>query len=174
MYAIRSYYASPHKRPFYFTAKDGGPLYLACIGEFHENTGGSFAILTGEASPPRAVITSYSIHYTKLYEQSNSQRWLRDFRRRRPLARRQQPDREFLTRRITWFGRSFVITSYSIHYTKLYESVVTAAADSSISSEAQEELVRNLQALGYVGGGVSPGRGADASPGGSSAERDVV
>lgn len=51
-------------------------------------------------------------------------------------------------------------------------SVVTAAADSSISSEAQEELVRNLQALGYVGGGVSPGRGADASPGGSSAERD--
>ena len=46
-----------------------------------------------------SVITSYSIHYTKLYEAKVRRRWAC----------------------LTSSGGKGVITSYSIHYTKLYD-----------------------------------------------------
>ena len=85
------------------------------------------------------VITSYSIHYTKLYEprdESPRPRKPRTLGRR--LARRARPSlrrRRRTTLASTLPGaeptrglrrrRHRVITSYSIHYTKLYESVMS-------------------------------------------------
>ena len=54
----------------------------------------------------RNVITSYSIHYTKLYDVIIS-----------------DPESEY-SPLVERFGGQVVITSYSIHYTKLYEQIV--------------------------------------------------
>ena len=54
------------------------------------------------------VITSYSIHYTKLYDAC-----LLNFLREKPLV----------AVMLFFMKECSVITSYSIHYTKLYEVV---------------------------------------------------
>ena len=94
----------------------------------------------------RAVITSYSIHYTKLYDEQveapleqgeggDRQRNLSVVpaghrfqsvdrnHHRRPCCRR---ERRMLTPRATPIRTAPVITSYSIHYTKLYEGKVVS------------------------------------------------
>ena len=63
---------------------------------------------------PRHVITSYSIHYTKLYDILIAGKDMKglchhDFKERQGFASNVQPG-------------EYVITSYSIHYTKLYEA----------------------------------------------------
>ena len=72
------------------------------------------------ACQPGTVITSYSIHYTKLYDRSEEA--VRDGRRLagrgfRALRRRLVVRRDGLPVSC----RQCVITSYSIHYTKLYD-----------------------------------------------------
>ena len=64
------------------------------------------------------VITSYSIHYTKLYEYFDRENSHKDL-----LELQDHYENE---------GKSFymrVITSYSIHYTKLYERLMILAAN---------------------------------------------
>ena len=58
------------------------------------------------------VITSYSIHYTKLYDTARSYDFYVNTLGLRPDEKGQS---EF------WVGDTCVITSYSIHYTKLYD-----------------------------------------------------
>ena len=55
-------------------------------------------------SNDRLVITSYSIHYTKLYEDMGIEPYL------------------ISGALVAVQAQRFVITSYSIHYTKLYEN----------------------------------------------------
>ena len=62
-------------------------------------------ILTQEAGELlKYVITSYSIHYTKLYE-----------------VRKRKIRKEDIDKAVEQVLAFNVITSYSIHYTKLYE-----------------------------------------------------
>ena len=70
------------------------------------------------AHPNCFVITSYSIHYTKLYEGLATKR----------TADRLDPGKiSPQTRNLIDVGsHRYVITSYSIHYTKLYEAVIPA------------------------------------------------
>ena len=56
-----------------------------------------------------SVITSYSIHYTKLYDWPDRHDDMRLTGKRHP------------------YQADFVITSYSIHYTKLYDSMCCSA-----------------------------------------------
>ena len=60
---------------------------------------------------PISVITSYSIHYTKLYED--------------------------VLIAITYLPLVYVITSYSIHYTKLYENIFEYLSQQSINQQSQ-------------------------------------
>ena len=80
----------------------------------------------------RSVITSYSIHYTKLYETATSALSLvvadaRGVTVEGMTALRKQARENSVTLRVvrnTLAKRAFtgtVITSYSIHYTKLYD-----------------------------------------------------
>ena len=85
------------------------------------------------------VITSYSIHYTKLYEDLLSRpgvderriqqgRRLRDHENHPDAPRRQAPDRDIRGKRYPGVRSNActeggVITSYSIHYTKLYDGI---------------------------------------------------
>ena len=62
----------------------------------------------------QCVITSYSIHYTKLYEARRSMRPLRKWRHKIKLP-------GFISAMCAG-NYHLVITSYSIHYTKLYEA----------------------------------------------------
>ena len=64
------------------------------------------------------VITSYSIHYTKLYEQS-----LVKVTEMVPFFSPVMPMTPVTSPRATVSFLTYVITSYSIHYTKLYEVV---------------------------------------------------
>ena len=63
---------------------------------------------SGNVSPAGHVITSYSIHYTKLYDSSTTSR------------NSSSSPAESSAKLFTKLS-GFVITSYSIHYTKLYE-----------------------------------------------------
>ena len=84
----------------------------------------------------RLVITSYSIHYTKLYEalfvESNpipvkwavSEMGLISPMIRLPLTPYSARHHEVMREAMRTAGVEHVITSYSIHYTKLYESRV--------------------------------------------------
>ena len=65
------------------------------------------------------VITSYSIHYTKLYDiKSNKSLIKHEIAQRTKHQLRRMPNLEFF---IDDTLEYIVITSYSIHYTKLYE-----------------------------------------------------
>ena len=69
------------------------------------------------------VITSYSIHYTKLYEPRNS-RFSPTFSSCSTSTRaRSSPSPKRITSSVSTISRHWctVITSYSIHYTKLYD-----------------------------------------------------
>ena len=87
MYAIRSYYGIP-----ILTLVDNKGLQKSTADE-----------LNGIVA--QSVITSYSIHYTKLYEFQYS--FTSDYYKNRM--------------RIFLGDNEPVITSYSIHYTKLYD-----------------------------------------------------
>ena len=64
MYAIRSYYAEPllHRN---LLAKDGNATGVNVVLQYPEK---SEAEVPEAVTVARHVITSYSIHYTKLYE----------------------------------------------------------------------------------------------------------
>ena len=132
MYAIRSYYDS-----------DGhgcGRLVHLRIGEKQDAQAGSAV-----AGAMNNVITSYSIHYTKLYEP----RWVVDavalssaleeyVHTAHPLAgilrtaiclTDPSPRMDEAARLSGLSVDSLVITSYSIHYTKLYEMPPGRLAD---------------------------------------------
>ena len=98
----------------------------------------------------RIVITSYSIHYTKLYESFKASKY------------------SFVSLIITGLNpisairlgiaiSPFVITSYSIHYTKLYDSAVENAYilkgifSGEIRDAKRDILVLNGAAALYVG-----------------------
>ena len=73
----------------------------------------------------RTVITSYSIHYTKLYDQGEGEGRLPD------ACRYASCNAWSVSSRVSGFASHFVyertmpvITSYSIHYTKLYEMMI--------------------------------------------------
>ena len=77
------------------------------------------------ASPPEPnVITSYSIHYTKLYDLFLSA-WLKDLLKN--MVDPVLPVWKFEAKGCT---EKPVITSYSIHYTKLYEAQIEKAPKS--------------------------------------------
>ena len=78
-------------------------------------------------TPPRIVITSYSIHYTKLYDNGNySFAGLPEGSYYVDLDETTLPGGgTYLTQT---GGSDLVITSYSIHYTKLYEVCPAASA----------------------------------------------
>ena len=74
------------------------------------------------------VITSYSIHYTKLYEEH---RWLHNITGevpkndnfRIPLSKAEvlKEGKDITIISMSYMSIEAVITSYSIHYTKLYD-----------------------------------------------------
>ena len=81
------------------------------------------------SSALRCVITSYSIHYTKLYE--TAKKYYRtaevyDISGNAPIDRNgKQLKLSFEAQKGIFPGKlSNVITSYSIHYTKLYELIL--------------------------------------------------
>ena len=82
--------------------------------------------------PAIPVITSYSIHYTKLYEEKtllvgelDSMTGVKGrevFLGKANLA---------VNRSVALYNRLLVITSYSIHYTKLYDKIFSSTARAS-------------------------------------------
>ena len=79
-----------------------------------------------------SVITSYSIHYTKLYEKKHTAvRNLSGGERRRVAIGRAF----FYPSKVILMDEAFVITSYSIHYTKLYELSMMVMNKSTISGQ---------------------------------------
>ena len=108
MYAIRSYYAfkclrRAVKRIFYQCKVS---LEIACHADVKITLGNLAQYLCGFFY---CVITSYSIHYTKLYENTVSIRFGLDIGSTTVKCVALDQD------------KVIVITSYSIHYTKLYE-----------------------------------------------------
>ena len=75
----------------------------------------------GRGLEARFVITSYSIHYTKLYDDHGA-----------AAAGRDRPGPRAGRRDGAGAGGLNVITSYSIHYTKLYEVGERFASSSSL------------------------------------------
>ena len=77
------------------------------------------------AAAAHLVITSYSIHYTKLYD-PNFAPLYRELGYEVAIETRMRKAISFLKQRtpdviVAEFNFQSVITSYSIHYTKLYE-----------------------------------------------------
>ena len=121
MYAIRSYYVdfdSSGRREMKIENLSG----FSTISSLVSPSSSAFrARKTSTLCTSSAVITSYSIHYTKLYESAVG------------LATPRMPElraehgaagpRSASTRTTYVITSSAVITSYSIHYTKLYEDV---------------------------------------------------
>ena len=117
MYAIRSYYAVKTLRKL----KDGQGQYLwqPSVREGAPDT------LLGK--PLYTVITSYSIHYTKLYE-TDRKKLVGAISEilNTPTNYLGAPTfaYEIGNYTIDKNGLVTVITSYSIHYTKLYETAI--------------------------------------------------
>ena len=68
--------------------------------------------------PNDYVITSYSIHYTKLYERGINESELPKILEKQELQKTAIGTEEKIT------SSYLVITSYSIHYTKLYDKTL--------------------------------------------------
>ena len=110
MYAIRSYYEQPGGRRGAqrdLLRCDSDDVALVAHNFFSDKVGTLITELERESMRVMRglfVITSYSIHYTKLYDTAP------------PARRAGGPRADAVTAGL------FVITSYSIHYTKLYET----------------------------------------------------
>ena len=120
MYAIRSYY-------------DAAPDWRVLADRRVGAATGLHALDALDRQGPRAreelgillgvnVITSYSIHYTKLYDDATALRCLLrlDF-----VGFLERVHLRFLLPLLAGIATAIVITSYSIHYTKLYDSHIT-------------------------------------------------
>ena len=80
------------------------------------------------------VITSYSIHYTKLYDRGDQGAFLRHLSR--SLTKSQMQEVKDLFEADANFRG--VITSYSIHYTKLYDDILHLRLGERAGEMAQE------------------------------------
>ena len=145
MYAIRSYYDPSTTLPDQDVLNHiYGHNYLQLGGEFNTFSVTSpdldfhHKIVHFAGETKWCVITSYSIHYTKLYDQFH------------PLAIEDCMLHVMQRPKI-----DFVITSYSIHYTKLYEHY-PAPGDRELSKQIGDLFADNN--LPYE---MSSGRGLD-------------
>ena len=130
MYAIRSYYDDDHQQH----VDEGNQIYLGLVMaatalEVHERTlRAAVAVQDLDQADCLFVITSYSIHYTKLYDR------LLDWGLRLTLLLAAPAAVALAIIAVPLITTLFhhgaftdndvfmtVITSYSIHYTKLYE-----------------------------------------------------
>ena len=112
MYAIRSYYEPANN---WIKGKKKITYDVVIMG-FNNGTGKNKSLFGS------IVITSYSIHYTKLYDIYES--CLPYIKTGNPIVLKGKRDtyRDVVTIQCIYVrGITNVITSYSIHYTKLYE-----------------------------------------------------
>ena len=195
MYAIRSYYAScalecSFKKEYRYQigdeqCRDHRPENNPACFRRPENTYRQVGCQVDKRKAERApcglqpVITSYSIHYTKLYEAGRAGRDRRDAECILVFDE-QDIEKQFQLSAMSRLTRRDVITSYSIHYTKLYDVAgqlrhaaqlhVLANLGDSVGQHFAGRLAASIRACSEV----YPGFAYNINPSPANATGDIV